>query len=141
MRELRGNLWELPADWRCITTNGYVRTDGACVMGRGCAREAKQRFPQLPYQLGALLRQPGGNRLHVFPEHGLLTFPVKHAWMEPADPALIATSAAQLTDFAALQPDKTFLLPRPGCGNGQLTWEQVRPLLEGLPDNVMVVTF
>ena len=27
-----------------------------------------------------------------------------------------------------------------GCGNGQLTWEEVRPLLEGLPDNVLVIS-
>jgi len=32
-------------------------------------------------------------------------------------------------------------LPRPGCGNGHRTWEEVKPLLDGLPDNVWVITW
>ena len=45
MIEIHGNLWQLPATWRGITTNGFVRKNGTAVMGRGCAREAATRFP------------------------------------------------------------------------------------------------
>ncbi len=50
MIEQQINLWDADADnvLLCITTNGYVKNNGECVMGRGCALEAKTRWPDLP---------------------------------------------------------------------------------------------
>ncbi len=45
MIEEFGDIWEIPGDARVITTNGVVRKDGACVMGRGVALQAKMRYP------------------------------------------------------------------------------------------------
>lgn len=140
MKEVRGDLWELPGDIRCITTNGFVKQNGSAVMGRGCAKEAAQRFPSLPRELGKRLTI-SGNTIHDFPEIGILTFPVKHNWWEEADPKLIRRSADGLRSIALRRPDLTFLLPRPGCGNGKLKWEDVKPLLLELPDNVHIVTW
>lgn len=142
MKEVYGNLWELPGDIRCITTNGFVKADGSAVMGRGCAKEAAQRFPKLPAELGERLRREG-NTLHYFGQYNVLTFPVKHNWWEEADPALIRRMAAGLKHFAESMPHATILLPRPGCGNGKLKWEDVRSLLLAaeLPDNVHIVTW
>lgn len=56
MKEIYANLWEVEADLRVVTTNGAVRRDGACVMGRGCAREAKERYPGVEYRLGSSSR-------------------------------------------------------------------------------------
>jgi hypothetical protein len=141
MREQTIDLWAPALDgaWRGITTNGVVRHDGACVMGRGCAREAKQRFPHLPYDLGSVIRKHGNIPWQFGPER-LFSFPVKHAWHEPADPRLITASVAVLDRWAREAPEEVFYLPRPGCGNGQLRWEQVAPLCQGLPDNVVVIT-
>ena len=69
----------------------------------------------------------------------LLTFPVKHNWWQPADLDLIAKSAEALEYMALSKPDTSFLLPRPGCGNGKLTWAEVRPVIKFLPDNVLVI--
>lgn len=134
---------------RCITTNGMVKRDGTCVMGRGCAREAAKKWPGLPRIIGARIKE-SGNDVFLWTEYlsgkeptvvnQLLIFPVKHKWMEPADPNLISMSAASLAVFAAQRPSTIFLLPRPGCGNGQLDWKDVKPLLEFLPDNVLVIT-
>jgi len=44
VKEVDGNLWEIEADWRVITTNGFVKKDGRAVMGRGVARQALQRY-------------------------------------------------------------------------------------------------
>ena len=44
-----------------------------------------------------------------------------------------------LKNYAEEYPDRAFIMPRPGCGEGRLTWEQVRPLLVDLPDNCYVV--
>lgn len=138
MREATGNLWEIPADVRLITTNGSVRLDGLCVMGRGCAQQAAHRFPRLPYQLGQKIRAHG-NRIYSFPEYQLMTFPVKHHWYDVASKPLIKESADALVEV--IDPSLQYLLPRPGCGNGGLTWGQVRPLVAMLPDNVTLVTY
>ena len=39
MKEVFGDLWEFDGTI-AITTNGYLKRDGTCVMGRGCARQA-----------------------------------------------------------------------------------------------------
>lgn len=142
MIEVTGNLWEYPADWRVITTNGTVKKNGECVMGRGCAYEAKQRYKELPKALGKHLKL-NGNIIAVAPEHKLITFPVKHDWYDKADLELITKSVRMLNKLATNDKYKndTFVMPRPGCGNGQLQWEDVRPLLMDLPDNVKVITF
>ena len=144
MIDKAGDLWSEPADFRVITTNGSIRRNGQAVMGRGCAKEAAEKFPNLPRLLGSELARKG-NVVHFFAREylnsafGLFTFPVKHQWMETADPRLIARSVA---DFQRhLLESATYVMPRPGCGNGKLPWAQVRSLLAPLPDNVIVVHF
>lgn len=144
MIEVRGNLWTYPADVRIITTNGFIKKNGEAVMGRGCAFEATQKFPSIAKDLGTrLLRE--GNHVHVLGLYGgdiLLSFPVKQNWYEKALPHLIRQSAKELALLVTdLPPERVWVLPRPGCGNGQLTWEEVKPLLADLPDNVHVITF
>lgn len=138
MIEVQGNLWSYAADFRVITTNGSRRSDGRAVMGRGCAREAALRYPTLPLQLGRRLQRLG-NRVHFFAEFNLFTFPVKHRWMDDADPSLIVDSVGQFSN--QLLESCEYVMPRPGCGNGGLVWEDVRSLLAGLPDNVKVIDF
>jgi hypothetical protein len=143
MIEVNGNLWTYPADVRVITTNGFVKKDGTCVMGRGCALEATQKFPGLPKLLGDLITAKG-NVVHFLIREmpALLTLPVKHKWFEKADPQLIALSCVCLVRLADVNGWKTIVLPRPGCGNGQLKWEDVKPILEPiLDDRFHVITF
>lgn len=124
--EVFGNLWTYEAEARCITTNGFVKVNGAAVMGRGCAKQAMERYPGIEFTLGELLERQGN---HVFllggnkPGEYLFSFPVKHKWNEPADISLIIRSAYQLRTIAAALDLTCIVLPRPGCGNGQLQWE------------------
>ena len=143
MKEVFGNVWDYHADCVCIPTNGTVNRRGECVMGRGVARQAKERYPGLAKWIGDIIHSHG-NVLHLLGEleHGrdlLCTFPVKHEWFHTASPSLIRKSAGELKVLAEKWTDKVFVLPRPGCGNGGLFWETVRPLLEDLPDNVHVI--
>ena len=119
-----------------ITINGVVNNNAA-VMGRGIALEAAQRDKTLPFVLGLLLKR---NKLQVFflQKRGILFFPVKYKWWEKADLKLIEISTRQLDSLARKHPECTFLLPRPGCGNGRLTWQEVKPIVKNLPDNVIV---
>jgi hypothetical protein len=145
MLEITGNIWDYHKDnnWIVITTNGDVRKDGAAVMGRGIALQAAQRFPKLPQEFGKLL-QENGNQMCIFPLYRLITFPVKNHWYEKASLDLIWASAIDLallteTPLRA-NPTTMFYMVRPGCGNGQLQWKDVKPLLtDVLSDNVCVV--
>lgn len=135
------NIWdyyEMPTYKICVTTNGYVKRSGAAVMGRGVARALCERWSCADLVLGdKILRY--GNHVHVLSKW-VLSFPVKHNWWELADLALIERSVGELAQYlASLKEEWTVLLPRPGCGNGQRTWVEVKPLVEALPDNVWVV--
>lgn len=132
MKEITGDIWNF---WEkgasiVITTNGYVKRDGSCVMGRGIAFSAKQKFPKLPLELGEALTI-NGNHVFRFPQYHLFSFPVKHVWWEPADLELIEQSCQELLKNIALGPSMSEIyLVRPGCGNGQLQWKDVKPILE-----------
>lgn len=140
MREVEGDLWAFHAagHWVVITTNGTVRHDGACVMGRGIALQAKERFPDLPYALGDRLRQHG-NRVFAFPRWRIFTFPVKDAWSDRASLPLIRASIEQLIVHADSRRLSEVYLVRPGTGNGRLAWKDVRPALASKLDDRFVV--
>lgn len=140
MREATGDLWRLvmPGECLIITTNGAVRRDGRAVMGRGIAREAADRIPELPMVLGEALRFDGNHVFRLMTWTGILilSFPVKHHWSEAADPDLIVRSAREL---AGQSLRSTVWMPRPGCGNGRLEWPAVRQLIEPILDDRFVV--
>ncbi len=141
MRELKRNLWDLHREknWIVITTNGTVRNDGLAVMGAGVAESAAIYFPKLPRKLGMLLGSDG-NQMYIFPEHSLITLPVKHHWSEIASITLIDKSIKQLVEWADIQRGlENIYLPRPGCGNGRLAWANVKPVIEPLLDDRFTV--
>ena len=106
-------------------------------MGRGCARQAQQLFPDLPSCLGALLSE-GGNHVHVMGD-GLVSFPVEESpWANP-DTRLIRRSAEELRARADLEGWTRIIVPRPGCGGGGLGWQEVRPLLVDIFDDRFTV--
>lgn len=147
MREVRGDLWSYLGKQGCqllITTNGDVRRDGHGVMGRGCAREALNQWPELGLVLGKSIRTFGNTVQLLSDQHRIWSFPVKRHWNEEAKLDLIAKSTAQLRTLALASDNEhenwQWVLPRPGCGNGKLTWGQVEPIVATLPDNVLVIT-
>lgn len=129
MLEIHDDIWKYHSFGYtiCITTNGSINRYGAYVMGRGVALQAKQRFPQLPYQIAYALNQYGNIPVYS-PDNRIITFPVKHRWMEKAN--LILESSKRLVNLQAkigylLSGQKRtaagffIYLPRPGCANGQ----------------------
>jgi hypothetical protein len=123
----------------CITTNGHVTKKGEAVLGRGCARQAQVLFEALPARLGALLAADG-NHVHLVAE-GLVSFPVEeNPWANP-DLHLIERSAHELKELADRQGWTDVVVPRPGCGGGGLSWQDVRPLLaEYFDDRFTVIS-
>jgi hypothetical protein len=63
-------------------------------------------------------------------------------WAAVADIKIIAKSCAELVALTDSVGWKTVVLPRPGCGAGELFWEQVSPVLEAtLDDRFHVIDF
>ena len=143
MKEITGDLWDFhdAGEWIAITTNGDVNKRGDAVMGRGVALQAKQRYPHLPRELAHCLVQKDGNLPHVFRDLRIITFPVKHHWFNAADFDLIKQSAWLIWDLMEDldDPPEVLYLPRPGCGNGGLSWDDVQPILEPIFDDRFVV--
>lgn len=146
MKEVFGNAWQLGKDYDfiCITTNGMVKNNGEAVMGRGIAAQFKTKYPFGPAILGAKINKNGNIYQPIMwnDQVTFMSFPVKHHWAEKADFDLIVKSTLALREHALKEKNKKFLLPRPGCGNGSLNWNDVKQKIEDLlPDNVFVVHF
>jgi hypothetical protein len=139
MIEEFGDIWKMHGSARVITTNGVVRKDGACVMGRGVALQAKERYPGIEFALGEIIRIKGNHVFTLMSEEGdtFFSFPVKHHWRDRADLDLIRRSAEEIME--AKFGRERILMPRPGCGNGGLTWEEVKPVIAPILDDDFVV--
>lgn len=140
MRETTGNIWDyLGKAIIVITTNGMVTAKGEAVCGRGVARQARQRFPELTRRLGQLLLERG-NHVHSLGD-GLVSFPVEESpWANP-DLRLIKRSARELRELADVSGWHMVVVPRPGCGGGGLAWQDVAPLLSScLDDRFLVIS-
>jgi hypothetical protein len=142
------------ADAIVITTNGTVTGRRLGVMGRGCALEAADRYNAehasvpgrrlwtLQRRLGRYLEE-NGNHVGVLvppPPHTLVVFPVKIEWFEIASLTLIEQSVFELISLTDRMQWRNVVLPRPGCGNGGRTWDDVKPLLGPLDSRFTVVT-
>lgn len=140
MREVQGNIWDYRegGHWVVITTNGTIRKDGACVMGRGIALQAAKRVIQLPLMLGTCIKAHG-NKLFTFLTLRIVAFPVKTHWKSPADLRLIEKSTKELADFVSREGIGEIYMVRPGCGNGGLDWKDVKPVLERYLDDRFIV--
>jgi len=138
MLEACRDIWDyLGQGVIAITTSGSLTRGGKAVMGRGVARQALLRFPNLPDELGRLL-QEHGNHVQLLPG-GMVSFPVEEsAWACP-ELRLIARSAKELRQLADREGWEMVVVPRPGCGGGGLEWREVRPLLEKHFDERFVV--
>lgn len=149
MKEIKGNLWKVKADWLCIPTNGTVKDSGRAVMGAGVAKQALINIDsvELDKVLGRKIKWLGNvvlplvvikNRQVVF------SFPTKRDWKNDSDLDLISLSCKQLRVFWLGKTQDgskiTVALPRAGCGCGKLNWKVVRGVMQKiLPEDDFVV--
>lgn len=143
-----------------VTANASLNDSGELVMGRGAALQMKQLYPEAPRKFGAAIKargaaQPSGSSgkrskpelppylvefLKVRDVRYIGIFQVKRCWWEDADPYIIRASVLKLAEYVKEDRNVTFHLNYPGIGvgTGNLLKEHVRPLLSGLPPNVIV---
>lgn len=130
MKEIIGDMWQEHAEGAvvAITTNGAVNKVGKATMLRGCARQARARYPDLLQTLGALIRQHGN---HVFDlGHQIVSFPVEVDPYQVPEMRLIEQSCRELVELADYKGWQKIVVPRPGCGSGGLNWPEIKTLLE-----------
>lgn len=152
----------------CVTTNGFVKRNGQCVMGRGIAKAVCDKYADLNITklLGDKITA-NGNIVQVITNVGnnvLIAFPVKKVmchcdgnnvvvhmaynykkgdvvpgWACKADIGLIEQSCLQLLELIKTLGVERVYLPRPGCGAGELKWEDVKNVLERTLDDERII--
>jgi O-acetyl-ADP-ribose deacetylase (regulator of RNase III) len=119
------------------------------VMGKGIAAAFKARYPsmfdtyrQLCSQ-GAI--QPGKLWLWRGPEQWVLNFPTKKHWRNSSRLEWIEAGLAKFIGQYQRRGITEISFPRLGCGNGNLDWADVRPIMEKylatLPINIYIHDF
>jgi O-acetyl-ADP-ribose deacetylase (regulator of RNase III) len=124
---VKGNIFDSPAQ---VITN-TVNCVG--VMGKGLALEFKNRFSTLfeDYKQRCDRGQvrPGEPYLWQNDKVQILNFPTKRHWKDDSRPDDIEAGLRYLAAHYQEMGIYTLALPPLGCGNGNLKWEEVRPLV------------
>jgi hypothetical protein len=131
--------WTLP-DMYLFTGNSTVKQNGAIVMGKGAAKHVRDAYPGIDKVFGNMLQHnPGAHILLAnLDQQYIGWFKVKEHWAHAASLELIKVSTEELKDSANERSHLTIHMNFPGVGNGQLSIENVLPIVEQLPDNVLL---
>lgn len=125
---VEGNIFNSPAQ---VIVNP-VNTVG--VMGKGIALEFKNRYPIMfeKYKTACEKHMLTIGRLMLVsaPDHLLLLFPTKESWRYPSKLSYIELGLKRFCDYYAQRGITSIAFPKIGCGNGELDWEEVKPLME-----------
>jgi len=123
-----GNIFESPAK----TLVNTVNTAGA--MGKGLALSFKRLFPDMfkKYQLlcesGKLI--VGRLWLYQTTHKWVLNFPTKKHWRYPSRIEYVEAGLRSFVDNYERARIFSIAFPKLGCGNGELNWSDVKPLME-----------
>lgn len=100
-------------------------------MGCGVALQAKRKFPTLPKLLAEHLEQ-SGNCPAYFPELNLATIPTKDDYRADSSLARIVRTCVDLDSVLEAAHIDVLVIPHVGCGAGNLSWPDVRAVLENI---------
>jgi len=135
--------WELP-DIYLFTGNNYITKNGKLVMGRGAALACRDLFEGCDKQfaLKILTSKHTPNYyvefIELAPNKLLGVFQVKHNFADNADIELIKKSTNRLAYIAAQKPNIIFHMNFPGIGYGGLPLNRVLPIVDNLPNNIIL---
>ena len=137
------------ADAICFTSNQVIKTGYLLVMGAGVAKAFRDRFLLVDGAAADTIKKNGyqcqvvdwSGYVDVIkrPPVPIVMFPTKYHWRDPSDIQLIEKSARELMTLIEENDWKLVALPRPGCSNGGLRWEDVKKVIESILDNRVVI--
>lgn len=125
---IQGNIFDSPAQVIVNTVN----TVG--VMGKGLALSFKKLYPDMfeVYKKACEKHQLTVGRLMLYQEadHWILLFPTKENWRNPSKLEYIERGLMKFVNTYAEKHITSVAFPKLGCGNGELDWNMVKPLME-----------
>ena len=134
LRFVQTNIFESPAQ----TLVNTVNTGG--VMGKGIAKEFKLRYPQMyrEYRQYCDLRELEIGALHVWrgSQKWVLNFPTKTTWKLPSKTNYIERGLQTFQQYYMRLGIKSISFPPLGCGNGNLNWDEIKPLMSKYLSNL-----
>lgn len=123
-----GDIFDSPAQVIVNTVN----TVG--VMGKGLALSFKQRYPEMFEHYKSICEKHmlsiGQLMLFYEEDHWLLLFPTKESWRNPSKTEYIEKGLVKFVQTYAEKNITSIAFPRLGCGNGELNWDDVKPIME-----------
>lgn len=119
------------------------------VMGKGLAQAFKEREPPMFVAYKRIcdqqLLEPGKLWLWRGSSSWVLNFPTKMHWRNPSKLQWIEVGLAKFVSAYEAQGITEISFPKLGCGNGNLDWDEVRPVMESylgdLPIKVYIHDF
>ncbi|CVI65665.1 RNase III inhibitor [Eubacteriaceae bacterium CHKCI004] len=128
LKYIKGDIFNSPAQVLVNTVN----TVG--VMGKGIALSFKKKYPEMftTYRKACDKHQLIIGKLMLWygPDHWILNFPTKEHWRNPSKMEYIEKGLMAFQRKYADYNITSIAFPKLGCGNGELDWKQVKPLME-----------
>ncbi|MEP7076422.1 MAG: macro domain-containing protein [Acidobacteriota bacterium] len=109
-----------------------VNTEG--VMGKGLALQFRKIFPEMFTEYQALCEKGkidiGKLWIYKSPHKWVMNFPTKRSWRQPSRIDYIDIGLRKFVDEFGDLKIHSIAFPALGCGNGELDWAEVKPLME-----------
>ncbi len=153
----KGDMWSVwgKTNLFVFTANSTIKKDGSLVMGRGMAKQVRDRCPSIDSKFGNDILTKPASPILFQRRYGLVfayqeamsiqicAFQVKYHCKDAAQLNLIRYSTtclfSWLVENLAFHPTGIRIdMNYPGIGNGGLTKAQVEPIISLLPDLVHV---
>lgn len=152
MIELKSNYWDVAEKYDVLvcTTNSVLKSNGELVMGAGIAKDFKDRYPDLPRFFGGQMCKNTSKLINGWPFYGimsvfdiidkqtLIALQTKYHYKDKSPLDLIVRSCEMLKEYCDKYYINKVLMTRPGCGNGGLKWEDVKPAINFLDDRFVI---
>jgi len=141
-----GNMFDSAGDRDAVfaTGNSFIRRDGRLVMGAGAALQMAKRWRQAPWLFGQKVKASCGNLgrygilAHELDSRWIGLFQTKISYSGQSTIDIIRFSTDKLIEWASEHDDIMIHVNYPGIGLGRLSVNDVYPIIEELPDNVVV---
>ncbi len=137
---IAGDITKNQAQVLVNTVNSRLAPSGRGVMGAGVAKAFKNAFPSIMKDYEKAIRsgelRPGTAMLFDLPDgRKWAALATKDDWKNPSQMKWVEDGLKDLAKNMKAAGLTSVAIPPPGCGNGGLNWEKVRPLvLEHLSD-------